>query len=435
MSTILPPALVRRLGSSAGFNAEAFEAVHEQNEQVTAIRINPTKPAPLDTFMQDPVPWCNTGYYVSQQPVHQSDPLFHAGCYTVQEASSMFVAHAIQVLGLDERPLIALDLCAATGRMSTLLNTYLHRESLLIANEPINARTAVLRDHLIRWGNPNTIVTNNDPSAFRHLPGYVDLILVDAPCSGRFRNDPKAITAWSEAAVQLCSERQRRILVDSLPTLKEGGILLYATHSYSIEENEQLADWLCDTQGMEPLHLSVAEAWGIEQTLSDHYACPGYRFYPHKLRGEGFFLTAFRKAGKQPTFDRRKPKPERVPVPALGKWVANANDYFTFTIGEEMHMLPKKWEGELHILRNMLSLCNVGTHIGRMANGALIPTHDLALSSARHTDLPTLALKRDEALNYLRGGSHLGHSTNIQVPIRGVLATYEGAALGWMLPG
>lgn len=433
MSNILPPALVRRLGNSAGFDTAAFEAVHEQEGGFTAIRANTAKWQATDSVTAHPVPWCDTGYYLEERPVFTLDPLFHAGCYYVQEASSMFVAHAIRALELDTEPLIALDLCAAPGGKSTLLNSYLHRDSLLIANELIKTRVAALMDNLVRWGRPNTVVSNNDPSAFGHLPGYVDLMLVDAPCSGSgmFHKDHEAINAWSEAAVQLCSERQQRILAASLPALKEGGVLLYSTCSYSAEENEQIADWLCDTQGLEPLTVPVDARWGIELTQSDKHACPGYRFYPHKLRGEGFFLAAFRKVRKQPTFDRRKTKLERATFPALGKWIDAAGDYSAFTIGEDIHIFPKEREADFQVVRDMLYLRNAGTRAGRMANGELIPAHDLALSLVRRRDIPAVELTKEEALEYLRKGN-LSPAVN-RPGLRGwALASYENVALGWM---
>src|SRR5690606_25279106 len=114
MSNIIPPALVRKLGNLAGFDTAAFEAVHEQEGAPTTIRINPAKWDVPDA-VSDPVPWCDTGCYLSERPVFTLDPLFHAGCYYVQEASSMFVAHAIKALALDEQPLVVLDLCAAPG--------------------------------------------------------------------------------------------------------------------------------------------------------------------------------------------------------------------------------------------------------------------------------------------------------------------------------
>ena len=433
MSNILPPTLVRRLGALPGFDTAAFEAVHEQEGGFTAIRTNPAKweaPAGMTT---KPVPWCDTGYYLDERPVFTLDPLFHAGCYYVQEASSMFLAHAIGALELDRQPLVALDLCAAPGGKSTLLNTYLHRDSLLIANELIKARATALVDNLVRWGQPNTVVSNNDPSAFGRLPGYVDFMLVDAPCSGSgmFHKDHDAVSAWSEGAVRLCSERQQRILADSLPALKEGGILLYSTCSYSDEENEQIADWLCDTQGMEPLSVPVDGEWGIEQTYSDKHACPGYRFYPHKLRGEGFFLAAFRKTGKQPTFDRRKAKPERAAVAGLDRWVAGVGDYTAFTVDENTHLFPKQWEADLQVLRNMLYLRHAGTCVGRLTNGDLIPAHDLALARIRRPDLPMVALEKEDALEYLRKGN-LPAAVNKE-GLRGwALAGFEGVALGWM---
>src|SRR3546814_909606 len=112
----------------------------------------------------------------------------------------MFVAHAIGALGLDKQPLVALDLCAAPGGKSTLLNSYLHPDSLLIANELIKTRAATLVDNLVRWGQPNTVVSNNDPAVFGHLPGYVDLMLVDAPCSGSgmFHKDHRSEEHTSE---------------------------------------------------------------------------------------------------------------------------------------------------------------------------------------------------------------------------------------------
>ncbi|KAF5271284.1 hypothetical protein FQR65_LT17645 [Abscondita terminalis] len=113
----------------------------------------------------------------------------------------------------DGEPLKHLDLCAAPGGKTTLLNSYLHPQSLLVANEIIKTRVPILMENMVRWGNSNVVITNNDPSAFRRLPGYFDLVLIDAPCSGSgmFRKDSGAIDEWSEANVKLMHERQQRI--------------------------------------------------------------------------------------------------------------------------------------------------------------------------------------------------------------------------------
>jgi len=434
MSNIIPPKLVQRLSATPGFDTAAFEAAHGQAEGVTSIRINPAKPLVKPDPAAERVPWCDTGWYLPERPLFTLDPLFHAGCYYVQEASSMFVAHVLDVLGLRNEPQTAIDLCAAPGGKSTLLNTYLHPDSLLIANELIKTRVHILADNLIRWGQTNTVVTNNDPSAFRHLPGYADLLLVDAPCSGSglFRKDPSAIDEWSEAVVQLCSERQQRILADSLPALREGGILIYSTCSYSEEENEAIADWLCDTQGVEPVTVPIDPAWGIEQTASPRRGCPGYRFYPHRLRGEGFFLAVFRKIAPQDSFDRRRVKTGKpLSVRGLDRWVVSPDRFTAITVGEDIHLIPKDRAVDLSILQRMLYLRNAGTKVGRIVKDELIPAHDLAMSLMLHPDVPRLALDHDAALDYLRKGP-LPASLNAFGRVGWFVADFDGAPLGWM---
>ncbi|MGJ1316761.1 methyltransferase RsmF C-terminal domain-like protein, partial [Sphingobacterium multivorum] len=223
--------------------------------------------------------------------------------YYPQDASSMFIDHIIRSLKLNERSVRALDLCAAPGGKSTLLNSSLHPESLLVANEIIKTRVTVLQDNLMKWGNANTVTTNNDPAAFNRLPGYFDLMVVDAPCSGSgmFRKDTDAIDEWSEANVKLCSERQQRILAESLATLNKGGYLFYSTCSYSPEENEDIVDWLLDSGDFESIEIAIEEHWGIDHTSSNKHRAHGYRFYPHKLGGEGFFIAVLKKIGEQET--------------------------------------------------------------------------------------------------------------------------------------
>lgn len=348
----------------------------------------------------------------------------------------MFLAHAVRTLGLDRAPLVAIDVCAAPGGKSTLLNSYLHPDSLLVANELIRPRAKVLADNLVRWGNANTVVTKNDPVSFQRLPGYADLMLVDAPCSGSgmFRKDPGTIDDWSLGAVKLCSERQQRILASSLAALKTGGILLYSTCSYSEEENEGIADWLVETQGMQPLAISIDAAWGIEETASPRHACPGYRFYPHRLRGEGFFIAAFRKERPQDTFDRKKIKldPLADREKLLSPWVRRASDFMTFQLDDELFIFPKGRETDLQILRNVLYLKNAGRHVGKIVRRELVPDHGLAMSNDIHPDLPQVALDHEQALAYLHKAPIDAQQANPDGRTGWELACYQGVNLGWL---
>src|SRR4029077_12066969 len=143
------------------------------------------------------------------------------------------------------QPIKVLDLCAAPGGKSTLIQSLLQGESLLVSNEVIKTRVNILSENITKWGAANVIVTNNDPKDFQRLGDYFDVIVVDAPCSGSglFRKDPEAIHEWSEQNVELCGQRQQRILSDILPCLKDGGILIYSTCSYAETEDEAIADW------------------------------------------------------------------------------------------------------------------------------------------------------------------------------------------------
>ena len=195
------------------------EEVHElcqalETTPVTSIRLNDKIDCLTFEYDTDEVPWHVDGYYLSHRPQFTLDPLFHAGCYYVQEASSMFVG---EVLNQYLKPnSIVLDLCAAPGGKSTLISQFLGNEGLLVSNEVVRQRVFVLSENIQKWGNGNTVVTHNPVADFGNkLPELFDCILVDAPCSGEgmFRKDADAIAEWSMKNVQECAERQCDILV------------------------------------------------------------------------------------------------------------------------------------------------------------------------------------------------------------------------------
>lgn len=306
LSQQLPVALLTSLQTVNGFNEKTFTEVHQSGEQVTSIRLNPNKPATLNPQFAtlQKVPWNSNGYYLSERPSFTSDPLFHAGAYYVQEASSMFLEDAIRQTCDLTQNLKVLDLCAAPGGKSTLIQSIISDNSLLVSNEIIKTRVNILSENITKWGAANVVVTNNDPKDFQKLPGYFDVIVVDAPCSGSglFRKDPEAIDEWSLNNVTLCSQRQQRILADILSSLKPGGILIYSTCSYSEAEDEDICDWLLSgTQDpLSGLRLQIKSDWHIIETSSPQHNAYGYRFYPDKLKGEGFFIAVFQKNGEKP---------------------------------------------------------------------------------------------------------------------------------------
>jgi len=434
MSSFLPNELVRRLADRETFDIEAFTETHARGDRISSVRLNPDKARPEAFRALEKVPWCALGRYLDERPVFTLDPFYHAGCFYVQEASSMFIGHMLSQLGRKGGRTRALDLCAAPGGKSTLLNTVLGGESLLVANEVIRARAKVLEENLARWGNPNVVVTNNDPSAFGRLPGYFDLLVVDAPCSGSgmFRKDRNAVDEWSLANVKLCADRQKRILAAAWPSLKTGGLLVYSTCSYSDEENEGILDWLAGEYAVESVRIPMETDWGIEETVSESEKCFGYRFYPHRLKGEGFFAAALRKTEEQSTFGWKKTKPDKSNIPRgmAERFVKENNDFQFFSQNEDIHVFPKKMEQDLKMLQQVLYLKNAGTKLGRLSGKELLPAHDLALSNCAAKDLPAQEVDLETARDFLRK-KDLGKEMFPDVQNGWCLVKHGGVPIGW----
>ncbi|NJN35547.1 MAG: RsmB/NOP family class I SAM-dependent RNA methyltransferase [Saprospiraceae bacterium] len=266
-----------------------------------SIRFNPKKKLELVVFEQnlglhtEPVAWHTEGVYLDERPIFTLDPSFHAGAYYVQEASSMFIAEALKQHVDFQENIKILDLCAAPGGKSTLLAALMSDDSFLLANEVIKSRVDILKENIIKWGQPNVYVSNHDPEDFAALNGFFDVVLVDAPCSGEgmFRKDPQAAQEWSPEAVLTCSARQKRILTHAQNLVKSGGFLLYSTCTYNEFENEKNADFILENADFQPLTIKLVSDWKISKL---NY---GYQFFPHKTKGEGFYLSLFQKKGKK----------------------------------------------------------------------------------------------------------------------------------------
>jgi len=429
----LPLELLRSLEGVNGFDKNAFIEIHESGKQITSIRINPfklpgsSKVLPFGEDLGGAVPWTETGYYLESRPSFTFDPLFHAGCYYVQEASSMFLEQALKQTVDLSLPLKVLDLCAAPGGKSTHLLSLISKESLLVSNEVIRSRANILNDNISKWGCSNVLVTNNDPGDFQRLQNYFDVIVVDAPCSGSglFRRDPAAIEEWSEQNVALCSQRQQRILADVLPALKSGGILIYSTCSYSMEEDELISEWLTNELSIENYQLSIDNNWNIVQSED------AYRFWPDKVKGEGFFIACFRKSsgGNEEIYlpKYRTEKFSNLEMEILNKHISA--DGLSFLRNREIiHAVPEKLLADISFLSSRLSVMNYGTKVGEIIKDKLIPDHALALSNIISDKIQKVEFDHEQAIQYLKK-----KELSLQTDKKGwSLVTYQGHSLGWV---
>lgn len=423
----LPGDLLDQLSLATAFDREAFVRAHNESAAPTSIRLNPTKMPPLDASLQ-PVGWSRFGYYLPQRPSFTFDPLFHAGCYYVQEASSMLLEQAFTQLMPQDKPLRALDLCAAPGGKSTHLYSLLPKDSFLIANEVIRSRAMVLRDNLIRWGARQAMVTNNDPEQFRTLENFFDWITVDAPCSGSglFRKDPSAIEQWSLPAVQHCALRQQRILSAAWQALRPGGILFYATCSFSVEENEAMANWLIAEKNAEPVSIQLQKEWNIVATE------PGYRCWPDRVQGEGFYCCCLRKpveaAAKEPrnlaSIFRALGKQEQS---VIAPWIVQRDDFY-FQLQQTVYAWPRHCVHDWQLCSSVLNVLYAGVRVGQLMRDKLVPDHALSQCDLLSDSIPAVSLALSEAIAFLQR-----RSLSITNESKGwCVVTYKQFVLGWI---
>ena len=444
MTSLLPEELLSSLNGIKGFEKESFEDIHSSGEQVVSVRVNPQKLSEENgqlIWNESPeiipakIPWSTYGYYLSDRPSFTLDPFFHGGLYYVQEASGMFVEQALKQSVDLSRQLRILDLCAAPGGKSTLIQSLISAESLLVSNEVIKSRVNILQENMIKWGGSNVIVTNNDPKDFSILENYFDVIIIDAPCSGSglFRRDPKAITAWSKELVNLCSLRQQRILADAWPSLKKDGVLIYSTCSYSKDENEDVVDWILEKFSTESRRLAIDNNWGIVETISDRHHGYGYRFYPDKLKGEGFYIACLqKKGGGNFLHPKIKEKPIEKPTrneKELVREYFRADQVMGFNKYNGMiYALNEHFNSDLSLLRNLLYLKKAGVLTGKVVSEEFIPEHELALSTVISPKISFVEADKKTAIRYLR-------KEDIRIPFSGkgwALVQYKGHNLGWI---
>lgn len=376
------------------FGEERWQKFLDSFSQETpvSVRYNPFKPV-SDMFDGESVPWCKDAYWLKDRPKFTLDPLLHAGAYYVQEAGSMFLDQVLRQHV--STPVCMLDLCAAPGGKSTLARAALPEGSLLISNEPDRRRANILMENMQKQGHRDVYVTNNYAKDFRASRIMLDVILTDVPCSGEgmFRRDEGAIKEWSVQNVRKCAELQRSIVEDIWHCLRPGGLLIYSTCTFNLQEDEENVRWIMEELGADILPVETRQEWGITGSLLDGFEVPVYRFIPGITRSEGLFICVLRKHGES----------------------------------QACHRPVEKQLKRLRILSD-------GAPKGERKGKDIIPSHAEALLAPLHIGgmdnaYPCVELSREDALRYL-------HREAIELPDdtpKGYVAvTYNGLKLGFV---
>ncbi len=259
--------------------------------RVNTLKIGAEELQKKGVFPLSPVPWCPMGFYYEEGERPAKHPYYHAGLYYLQEPSAMSPA---AVLPVEEGDFV-LDLCAAPGGKTTQLGARLNGTGLLVANDISAGRAKTLLKNVELAGIRNAVVMSETPEKIaERLPSFFDKILVDAPCSGEgmFRKEPDMVKRWDADMLEFCRTEQAKILEACAPMLKAGGMLLYSTCTFSVEENEKsIGDFL--DRHPEFSIVPIEKEHGFAAGIKPYEACA--RLYPHKLKGEGHFLALLRK--------------------------------------------------------------------------------------------------------------------------------------------
>ena len=400
-----------------------------EKEPVVSIRVNERKM--VSGLSLKTVPWAESGRYLESRPLFTADPLFHAGCYYVQEASSMFVEQVVKQYV--NAPVRALDLCAAPGGKSTHLLSLLPRDSMLVSNEPMPLRAQVLAENITKWGNASSVVTKNEPADFAPFRNFFDFVLVDAPCSGEgmFRKDSFAVEQWSVSNVEQCARRQRDIVADIWDTLCPGGLMVYSTCTFNREENEDCVEWIASELGAEILEVKVPDEWNITGSLTTE-GLPVYRFIPGYTEGEGLFMAVLRKDGSSAVVQPRLPRSKQVPAKVKGeveKWIVGS-ERFDFVMQSDIVVaMPKKHAAAMLALQQKLKVIHAALPLAEVKNNKLLPLHALAMSTELNASaFNTMELEREKALAYL----HREAMLFADAPVGHLLLTYKGIPVGFV---
>ncbi len=406
----LPTEYSERMKKLLGNEYEEYEKALQQ-EPVRAFRVNTDKISLADfekinIFGSEKIPYVANGFYLDYDKIG-NHPYHHAGMIYVQEPGAMAPAECVEI----EPDWKILDMCAAPGGKSTQLKNKLGEKGILVSNEIISSRCRILTGNIERLGLHNTVTTCMDTGKLAKLfPDTFDMIMVDAPCSGEgmFRKEEIAIDEWSPENVKKCAERQTEILENAVTALKNGGYIVYATCTFSLEENEMLIDAFLENH---PEFEIVPVNEKVRENTSDGIFFKGCkcenihfarRFYPHKSRGEGQFMAVLH--NKNESFDfgikfsRDKTKIDRVVTDFLDDVIVSYDKSdVTMYNGNPVYFTP-----DFEIKKGTAFSC--GVTIGEIRKNYIQPHHQFFMAMGRYFKRKIeLSPDSDEMKKYLHG--------------------------------
>ncbi len=385
------------------------------------LRVN-TKKISVEDFVKiapfpiEPIPWISNGFYYDGAKVSPSrHPYYYAGLYYLQEPSAMTPANRLPVAPGDK----VLDICAAPGGKATELGARLNGRGLLAANDISHSRARGLLKNLEVFGIDNALVLCEEPGKLEsYFPSYFDKILIDAPCSGEgmFRKEPKMIGAYRQHGPDYYANLQKSIIREAADLLKPGGMMLYSTCTFNLQEDEGIiSDFLETNPEFSVVPIAPYEGFapgrpdliGADESLKETV-----RIYPHRMRGEGHYLALLQKEGSpfaaHPDTKKRtgkKTNNRKVVLPEeLTGFLSGIGRTFDperiFIREDKVYYIPE----DLPDLKG-LRLLRSGLYMGELKTHRFEPSEALSMALTGEEFQQTLNLSSEDerVLKYLKG--------------------------------
>lgn len=374
-----------------------------ESDSPTFIRLNRSKYISFKGNIEgERLDWNEDGIRLGERPKFNVDPLYQSGLYYPMEGSSMFLKHVLKFVPL-KRDDVILDLCAAPGGKSLIIKDF-YPDNFLVSNEIETKRAHILKENVIRWGTDDHLVINSDAGRIAQSGCKFDLVLVDAPCSGEglFRKDEKSRSEWSLERASGCAVRQNTILDEAIELLNSGAYLIYSTCTYNPDENMNQIKRLVSSGEFESIEFEVPKEWRIERMEED--GCFGYQFYPHRIQGEGFFISLLRYIGSdghQVSFRAPKLKKELRAIPEA----FNLNNRSVVDLNGFLIAFSDKDWYYYNLLKSSGNIVKKGLYVGEFKGVDFIPSHDLSMHKAVSNYNPKLELNEAQAVQYLKGNA------------------------------
>lgn len=351
-------------------------------------------------------PFCKNSFIINDKTFKVgTHPYHHAGAYYVQEPSA---AAPAQLLNIQKGDLV-LDVCAAPGGKSAQLAAALEGEGLLVSNEIVPARGAILRNNLERMGFINCCVTNADTKSIaKSYPKFFNKVLADVPCSGEgmFRKEKQALLQHSEKLVLQCAQLGAEILQNAADCLTEGGTLVYSTCTFSPQENEmQIGAFLQNNADFEIIKINASFGSKGEPARAGEYcynANYSRRIYPcHK--GEGHFMAVLRRKGEISHINLPKAKTNK----PHKLYVDFINEYFNSLSNKNVAVI----KNNIFIRENIaldeakgINIISQGVLAGSVEKNRFVPAHALFMAyGTACLNIEKLTLQDTRCHAFLRG--------------------------------